>query len=237
MKYISSILSLFLAVLLVSCSDSSSAEAVAQAEEAASDVVSVSQPAKEVDAAIRSGISVGDVAPDFELTGTDGELHSFASVKDANGNDPKGYIVTFTCNTCPYAVGYETRLAELHDKMSAKGYPVIAIQPNDTDLKPEDGMEGMIQRKKDRNFNFVYLLDEGQKVYPKYGASKTPETYLVDANKVVRYHGAIDDSPQDPASVTVKYVENAIAAIEKGEEPNPATVKAIGCSIKTKKSK
>lgn len=164
-------------------------------------------------------------------------MHSFATVKDANGNAPKGYIVTFTCNTCPYAVGYETRLAELHDNMSAKGYPVIAIQPNDTDLKPEDGMEGMIQRKKERNFNFPYLLDEGQKVYPKYGASKTPELYVLDANKVVRYHGAIDDSPQDPAGVKVKYVENAIAAMEKGEEPNPATVKAIGCSIKTKKSK
>lgn len=234
MKSTSSILILLLAVLLVSCSGNSSG---AVAEQESDEVTSVSKPAKKVDAAIRGGIGIGDVAPDFELKGTDGEMHSFATVKDANGETPKGYIVTFTCNTCPYAVGYESRLAKLHDDMSAKGYPVVAIQPNDTDLKPEDGMEGMIQRKKEQNFNFAYLLDEGQKVYPKYGASKTPELYVLDADKVVRYHGAIDDSPQDPAGVKVKYVENAIAAMEKGEAPNPATVKAIGCSIKTKKSK
>lgn len=234
MKTIISISAFLLVFVLASCNSTPKVESSATAT--SNDATSVSNLTKEVDAAIRAGIGVGDVAPDFELKGTDGQMHSFATVKDANGNAPKGYIVTFTCNTCPYAVGYETRLAELHDKMSAKGYPVIAIQPNDTDLKPEDGMEGMIQRKKDRNFNFAYVIDEGQKVYPQYGASKTPEIYLVDANKVVRYHGAIDDSPQDPAGVKVNYIESAIEAIEQGKEPNPASVKAIGCSIKTKKS-
>jgi peroxiredoxin len=182
-----------------------------------------------------TGVKVGDKAPAFNLKNIDGKMYSFENIKDANGNTPKGYVVTFTCNTCPYAVMYEDRLIELHNTLSAKGYPVVAIQPNDPEVKEGDNFANMQQRAKEKGFPFLYLMDEGQAIYPQYGASRTPEIYLVDANHVVRYHGAIDDNAQDAEAVTVNYVEKAVEAIENGQEPNPADVKAIGCTIKTKK--
>ncbi|WP_245557508.1 thioredoxin family protein [Neolewinella persica] len=187
----------------------------------------------EVDAA-PMGLNIGDVAPDFSLTGTDGMTHSLAATKAAGGAAPKGYIVTFTCNTCPYAKMYEARLIALHEKMAALGYPVVAIQPNDVMKKPGDNMAAMQARAKDKGYGFAYLLDAEQSVYPVYGASKTPEVYLLDANRVLQYHGAIDDNAQDADAVTERYVEQAVAALEAGSTPDPTSVKAIGCSIKAK---
>lgn len=181
-----------------------------------------------------NGLKLGDKAPDFRLQNIDGNWYSLADVKDAAGRMPKGYVVVFTCNTCPYAVAYEDRLVALHNRTSAMGYPVVAIQPNDPAVKPADGMEGMQQRAKDKDFGFLYLLDEGQKIYPQYGATRTPEIFLLDADRVLRYHGAIDDNAQDASAVEINYVEKAIAALEAGRQPDPADVKAIGCSIKTR---
>lgn len=224
-----------LAIGLWSCGSESAdtTEAVsAEAVETASDTpIGTRTP----DAAT-SGLQIGDTAPDFNLKGIDGKMHSLASVKDANGNTPKGYIVTFTCNTCPYAQGYEGRLAALHDKMSPMGYPIVAIQPNDIEIKPDDDLDAMRARAEEQDFNFVYVLDDEQEIYPQYGASKTPEIYLLDADRVLHYHGAVDDSPQDPSAVTVNYVESAIQALEAGETPDPQEVKAIGCTIKAKRS-
>ena len=181
------------------------------------------------------GIKVGDQAPAFNLKNIDGEMYSFDNIKDANGETPKGFIVTFTCNTCPYAVMYEDRLIDLHNTLSPQGYPVVAIQPNDPEVKEGDSFAAMQTRAADKGFPFLYLIDEGQEVYPQYGASRTPEIYLIDADGTLRYHGAIDDNAQDASAVTVNYVENAVAALENGQDPDPADVKAIGCTIKTKK--
>jgi len=200
--------------------------------ESETDTVATTKEVADVSAA-PTGLAIGETAPDFELVGTDGETHSLANTM-VDGAAPKGYILTFTCNTCPFAKGYESRLVALHERMSAIGYPVVAIQPNDVSIKPGDNMEAMQARAKEKGFDFAYLLDTDQSVYPQYGASKTPEIYLLDADKVLRYHGAIDDSAQDPDAVTVNYVESAIAALEKGETPDPQEVKAIGCSIKAK---
>jgi len=195
-----------------------------------------------------TGLQIGDVAPDFELEGTDGKMHSLGTTMDANGNTPKGYVVTFTCNTCPYAKMYEDRLVALHEKLSPMGYPVVAIQPNDVELKPDDSLEAMATRElkpddsleamatraKEKGFGFAYVIDADQSIYPQYGAGKTPEVFLLDADRVLRYHGAIDDNAQDADSVEERYVEMAVAALESGEAPSPAEVKAIGCSIKAK---
>lgn len=180
-----------------------------------------------------TGGNVGDKAPTFNLKGIDGQSHSFETIKDANGQDPKGYIVVFTCNTCPVAKSNETRLIELHNQYAAKGYPVVAIQPNDPAVKPGDSYESMISYAAEKGFPFTYLFDDGQKIYPQYGATKTPEVYLVDKDLTVRYHGAIDDNARDEEGVSEKFLEMAIEALEKGEEPKPAETKAVGCSIKT----
>ncbi|NNE26488.1 MAG: thioredoxin family protein [Saprospiraceae bacterium] len=179
---------------------------------------------------INDGYSVGDTATDFELKNVDDSMVSLADFPDA-----KGFIITFTCNHCPYAVLYEDRLIDLHNKYAPMGYPVIAINPNDPAVQPADGFEEMKQRAEEKGFPFPYLFDEGQNVYPQYGATRTPHIYLLDADRKVRYIGAIDDSPRDAEAVEVKYVENAIAALEAGSNPDPDFTKAIGCSIKTKR--
>ena len=95
--------------------------------------------------------------------------------------------------------------------------------------------EKMLVRSEEKGFGFPYIFDADQSVYPKFGATKTPHVFLLNKDMVVEYIGSIDNSPNDPSKVTEKYLENAIAALEKGDKPNPATTKAIGCSIKVKK--
>jgi peroxiredoxin len=174
-------------------------------------------------------LAIGDIAPDFKLMNVDDKMVTLADYKDVNG-----YIVTFTCNHCPYAIMYEDRLIDLHNKYEDMGYPVVAINPNDPEAKPADSFDNMKVRAKEKGFPFAYLMDKGQKIYPQYGATKTPHVFLLDADRKVRYIGAIDDDARDASAVTEKFLENAIAALEKGEDPTPATTKAIGCSIKTK---
>lgn len=177
-----------------------------------------------------TGYKVGDKATDFKLKSVDNKMYSMADYKDA-----KGFIVVFTCNHCPFAVKYEDRIIDLAKKYKSKGYVLLAINPNDPAAQPEDSFELMQKRAKEKKFTFPYLFDEGQKIYPQYGATKTPHVFLLDKNLVVKYIGAIDDNVEDATQVKEKYLENAITALEKGEEPTPNTTKAIGCTIKVKK--
>jgi len=173
-----------------------------------------------------SGLSIGDVAPDFSLKGTDGEVHSLAS--DAG---EKGSIVIFTCNHCPYAIAYEDRIIELQNTFATKGFNVIAINPNDPVVKPADSFEAMAVRAAEKGFNFPYLFDDGQRVYPVWGATKTPHVFLLDALNTVRYIGVIDNNT-DASKADQFFVADAIEALNAGKNPEPSTTKAIGCSIK-----
>ena len=176
------------------------------------------------------GLKVGDIAPDFQLKSTSGKTVTLQDYKNA-----KGYIVIFTCNTCPYAQAYEQRIIDLHNQLSPMGWPVVAIMPNDPNIQPGDGFDRMVDRAKSKAYPFEYLLDEGQKVFPLYGAARTPHVFLLDKDRKVRYIGAIDDNADDESLITRRYVEEAIAAVEKGTEPDPSLTKAVGCMIKVKK--
>mgnify|MGYP001822523390 CR=1 FL=1 len=176
------------------------------------------------------GYHVGDVATDFNLENIDGKMVSLADYKDANG-----FIVIFTCNTCPYAVAYEDRIIALDKKYASKGYPVIAIMPNNTEIKPGDSMEAMQARAESKGFTFPYLIDAKQEIFPQYGATKTPHVYLLqktDKGNIVKYIGAIDDNYKDAEAVNIKYVEEAVDALMEGREIKEKETRAIGCSIK-----
>jgi len=173
---------------------------------------------------------IGDTATDFKLKSVDGKMYGMSDYKSA-----KGFIVVFTCNHCPFAVKYEDRINDLAKKYKSKGYVLLAINPNDPAVQAEDSFELMKVRAKEKGFAFPYLFDEGQKIYPQYGATKTPHVFLLDKNRVVKYIGAIDDNVDSVKDVKEKYLENAIAALESGKTPSPETTKAIGCSIKAKK--
>ena len=129
----------------------------------------------------------------------------------------------------------ETHIIELDKKYADKGYPVIAIMPNNTDVKPGDKMEAMQARAKAKGFTFPYLMDKGQKIYPQYGATKTPHVYVLERTKrgnEVKYIGAIDDNYQDASMVNTKYVEEAVDALLDGKEVPTTETRAVGCSIK-----
>jgi len=149
--------------------------------------------------------------------------------------DAKGFLLIFTCNTCPYAVAYEDRIVALDKKYKKLGVPVIAINPNNPKAKPGDSFEAMKVRAKEKGFTFPYLLDEGQQVYPKYGATRTPHVYLLEKTtngNIVRYIGAIDDNYQDASQVEDTYASDAVDAMLAGNEIEITLTKAIGCTIK-----
>ena len=176
------------------------------------------------------GYDIGDVATDFKLKNIDGNTISLSDFKEA-----KGFIVIFTCNTCPYAVAYEDRIEALNKKYAPKGYSVIAIMPNNVKTKPGDSMKEMQIRAKQKGFTFPHLMDADQSIYPQYGATKTPHIYVLestDRGPVVQYIGAIDDNYKDATLVKNKYVENAVDALLNGVPFEVNKTKAIGCSIK-----
>jgi len=179
------------------------------------------------------GYEVGDEATDFKLKNIDGKMVSLNDFKAA-----KGFIVVFTCNHCPYAKKYEDRIIELDKKYKSQGYPVIAINPNDPTVQPEDSYQKMIERAKEKGFTFPYLMDEGQKIYPQYGATKTPHVFLLQkegGKNIVKYIGAIDNNYENPNDVSEYYVQDAVNALLKGEPIKMTKTVAIGCTVKAKK--
>ena len=176
------------------------------------------------------GYKVGDKAADFKLKNIDGKIVSLATNKAA-----KGYIVVFTCNTCPYAKAYESRIVDLNTKYAPQGYPVVAINPNDPAVAPGDSYAAMQTKK----YAFPYLVDESQQVAKTYGATRTPHLYVLTrkgADFVVSYIGAIDDNSEDAKLVKTKYVENAMTEILAGKPASTNATKAIGCTIKWRRA-
>lgn len=175
---------------------------------------------------------VGDEAKDFKLKNVDGKQISMADYEDA-----KGFIVIFTCNHCPYSVAYEDRIIEIDKKYKSKGFPVIAINPNDPELYESDSFDNMIVRAKEKGFSFPYLIDETQEVFKTYGATKTPHVFILSNNSgkyTVEYIGAIDNNYKDASAVTNRYIDDAVDALLQNKKPAVTATKAIGCGIKTK---
>ena len=177
-------------------------------------------------------LKAGDTAPDFKLKNVDGKEVSFNSFPKA-----KGYIVVFTCNTCPYAVGYEQRIIDLDNKFRPQGYPVIAINPNDPEASKADTFEKMQELAKNKKYPFPYLFDAGQKVTDQYGAKRTPHLFILSKTaqgNVVEYVGAIDNDPEGNNPQKTKYVEDVIASLKSNQKPAITQTKEIGCTVKRK---
>ena len=177
-------------------------------------------------------LKAGDTAPDFKLKNVDGKEVSFASFPKA-----KGYIVVFTCNTCPYAIGYEQRIIDLDNKFRPQGYPVIAINPNDPEASTADTFDKMRELAKNKKYPFPYLFDAGQKVTDQYGAKRTPHLFIVSKTakgNVVEYVGAIDNDPEGNNTQKTKYAEDVIAALKSNQKPAITQTKEIGCTVKRK---
>jgi len=172
-------------------------------------------------------VELGAAALPFSLPATDGRTYSLDDFADA-----KVLVVAFTCNHCPYAVAYEDRFIRLQNEYAARGVRLVAINPNDDRGYPEDSFEGMVKRAKDRGFNFPYLRDESQAVARAYDAACTPDPFVFDGDRKLRYNGRIDDSWKNEAKVTRRELKDAIDAILGKSSLAGEQIPAMGCSIK-----
>ncbi|MGV3557367.1 thioredoxin family protein [Larkinella arboricola] len=175
---------------------------------------------------------LGDAVQDFKLKNVDGRMISLSDYK--NG---KGVIIIFTTNHCPFSKAYEERMIALDRKYAPQGFPVVAIQPNDPAAYTEDSFENMKARAKEKNYSFPYLSDEAQTVARQFGATRTPEAFVLKqagGRFTIEYTGAIDDSPQLASAVKRRYVEEAVNNLLAGRPVVTTTAKAIGCAIKWK---
>ncbi len=171
---------------------------------------------------------IGDAVEDFNLKNIDGGLVSLSGI------NADGAIIIFTCNHCPYAKAYESRVVALDKKYKALGYPVVAINPNNIGSNGEDGPDENKISAYEKGFTFPYLKDENQVVTNSFGAKRTPTAFVVkkeNGKYILKYAGAIDDNSQSAESATKKYVEMAINELLIGKNVTITNTKSIGCGI------
>lgn len=174
-------------------------------------------------------LKIGDPAPAFSLPGTDGRTHALDGL-----TDKPVLVVVFSCNHCPYVQAYEDRLVAIQRDYAGRGAQVIAINSNDDVHYPEDSFEQMVARAKAKGFNFLYLRDASQATARAYGATHTPQLFVFDRARTLRYTGKIDDNWQNPQAVTRWYLRDALDALLSGRDPAESQTYAIGCTIKWK---
>jgi len=172
-------------------------------------------------------LSIGEEAPDFSLPGVDGQTYSLASFKGK-----PVLVVMFTCNHCPYVQAYEDRLIAIQKEFAGRDVQLVAINANETRNYPEDDFPKMVQRARMKGYNFPYLRDENQSVAEAYGAHYTPEIFVLDRDRRLRYTGRIDDNWQNPKAAKSRELLNAVEALLDGRAIDQPETHAIGCTIK-----
>jgi len=172
-------------------------------------------------------MQLGESARPFSLSGVDGKTYG---LEEFAGKPVLAVI--FSCNHCPYVQAYEDRLIRIQRDYGNRGVQLVAINSNDDVHYPEDNLEHMIARAKDRGFNFPYLRDGSQQVARAYGATHTPQLFVFDQDRRLRYTGKIDDNWQRPEAVTRRYLRDALDALLAQRAPAEPITHAIGCTIK-----
>lgn len=170
---------------------------------------------------------MGDGAPDFHLPAVDGKKYSLASFKDK-----RVLVVFFTCNHCPYVQGWDGRVIALQREFASKGVQFAGINANETVHYPDDSFDKMVVRAKEIGINWIYLRDESQEAARAYDAACTPEFYVFDAARKLRYHGRLDDNHQDAKGAKTHDLRNALEDLTAGREIRTPLTHAMGCSIK-----
>ena len=171
-------------------------------------------------------LKIGSGLPDFNLPGVDGKNYSPGDYKSK-----ELLLIIFGCNHCPYVQAYEDRIISIQNDYENK-LQILAINSNETVNYPEDSFEHMVERAKERGFNFPYLRDEDQSVAKVFDATHTPEIFLFDKERKLRFHGKIDDNWQDESAVRSHYLRDAIDELIGGKEVSVPETFTIGCTIK-----
>lgn len=172
-------------------------------------------------------LPLGSDLIDAQLPNTQGRTYRFSDFREPV------LAIVFMCNHCPYVKGSIAELVRL-----ARRYPgqvaFVAVNPNDYTRYPEDSPQAMDAFVAEHGIPFPYLLDESQEVAKAYGATRTPELFVFDRERKLRYHGRVNDVPKDAAQVQEHTLEIALEALLQGQAPPVGEAPAIGCSIKWK---
>lgn len=174
-------------------------------------------------------LRLGTKAAPFRLKGVDSKYHSLDDYADK-----KVLCIIFTCNHCPYAVAVEDRINQIAKDYADRSFALLAINSNDENAYPEDSFDGMVKRANDKGFAFPYLHDETQQAAREYDAVCTPDIYVYDENRILKYRGRIDDSWKDETKVTRNELRNAIDLMLENKEIDFEQIPSMGCSIKWK---
>jgi hypothetical protein len=169
-------------------------------------------------------MQIGDEASVFTLPDTDGQEHSFPE-------DGSPTVVVFTCNHCPYALAWHERLLQVARDYEGRAR-FLAVNPNDAERYPRDSFDAMKQRvQADGGWPHPYLRDESQEAARAYGAQTTPDVFVLDAQRVLRYRGAPDADYRDEGQ-NAAWLREALDAVLAGEEPARPETEPVGCSVK-----
>lgn len=178
-----------------------------------------------------SELHIGTKAHNFSLPAVDGNVYSLNDFADKDV-----FCLIFTCNHCPYVKAVEDRINDIAKKYSGSSFALVCINANDPAVYPEDSFEEMKKRATEKGFVFPYLHDESQNTAMMYDAVCTPDIYLYDKDRVLRYRGRIDDNWKDESAVKHRDLERAIELLLAGKEIDFEMVPSMGCSIKWKES-
>jgi peroxiredoxin len=181
-------------------------------------------------AAIPPVCNFGEPASDFELPATDGRRYRLADLRG-----PKGTVIVFMCNHCPYVKAVIDRLIRDARALEAIGVSTIAISSNDASTYPADSFDNMKGWAEEKGFPFRYLHDESQAVARAYGAVCTPDFFGYDADLKLQYRGRLDESKREGAPPTARreLYEAMKQVAETGRGPDEQ-IPSMGCSIKWK---
>lgn len=172
---------------------------------------------------------LGQSAPEFSLPGVDGKIWTLAQVRG-----PKGLLVMFICNHCPYVKAVREKIIRAARDLAALGIGVVAISANDPTDYPEDSFDNMKQVAREFGYPFPYLFDETQEVAKAYGAVCTPDFFGYDKDLKLRYRGRLDSSGRSAAPDARRELYEAMKQVaETGAGPHEQ-IPSVGCSIKWK---
>jgi peroxiredoxin len=174
-------------------------------------------------------IAIGSSVPmnDVKLKDVSGKE---ISLKDAAGKN--GLLVMFSCNTCPYVIKNQDRTKEICEYAKANGYGVIIINSNEDLRSNEDSYDAMQKYAAEQGYKWNYVVDTDSKLANAFGATRTPENFLFNADGKLVYHGAIDDNPSDASDVKEQFLRTALNENAAGKEVTKKESKSVGCSIK-----
>ena len=175
-----------------------------------------------------AGTPIGSYGPDFEVPGVDDEVHHLARYLEKY----QAVAVIFMGNNCPYLIEYIERLKQLQTEFIDGGVTLIGMNANEANKDRTESLEQMKVFASSQGLNFPYVRDVTQDVARSFGVQKTPEAFLLDSQGILRYHGLIDDNPEDAAAVQVPYLRQAIAQVRLGEPVTIASTEPVGSPVK-----